>query len=175
MAKRNGAEDGKLNEKEAKEKLGVNSWDELSKDKHVEFIEILPRLNKDALLHISEYIPDILDLANTLVETVRSVAEKAIEKDRETTKAMIEALNAIQSSLSDLTKREDLSSEDLRYVCGEMVEIAKIHERMNKVNKEHSEKKWQYIGDIAGKALAVIGVIVIAILGGKDNDSDYRG
>lgn len=175
MTKSDRTDEGKLNEKEAKKKLGISSWDELSKDKHVEFIEILPRLNSNDFMYIAQFIPDFLVLVNTLFETVGSVAEKAIEKDQANTKAIIDELNAIQSSLAVLTKREDLSSGELMHVCDLLIEVARIHERLNNRNKEHKERRLEYIGEIIGKGLAVIGIIVVAILANKSNKSDFEG
>jgi ADP-ribosylglycohydrolase len=126
-------------------------------------------------MYIAQFIPDFLVLVNTLFETVGSVAEKAIEKDQANTKAIIDELNAIQSSLAVLTKREDLSSGELMHVCDLLIEVARIHERMNNRNKEHKERRLEYIGEIIGKGLAVIGTIVVAILANKSNKSDYEG
>ena len=103
-----GEHEQKMTEKQVKKKLGIRSWDEIRKGDYVEFIEVLPKLDKDVLLRMSESIPHFLGFASDLVQTVRLVAEKSIEEDEASTKAIIEALSSIQNGLADLTKRESV-------------------------------------------------------------------
>lgn len=170
-----GEHEQKMTEKQVKKKLGIRSWDEIRKGDYVEFIEVLPKLDKDVLLRMSESIPHFLGFASDLVQTVRLVAEKSIEEDEASTKAIIEALSSIQNGLADLTKRENLSFEDMQYVCSQLMEIAGIYERMNKVNKEHSEKRMKHIVNAVAGVATVLGAVILAVFGIKDNNSGHRG
>jgi len=152
-----------ISDKEALEILAIPSWRNLSRDKFMNFLALLPDLDKETQLRAIEQMPSI---SNFILETNAKIIEASknvTEKNKEATDILINSLNEMQMCFQEQLKREDLSYEDRMLFCEKLIDLAKIYVELDKTNKGFLEK---HFGIIVSTAILGLGIIAW-IVGGR--------
>ena len=151
------------NESEILKELEMDSWRNLSKDKFMKFVAMMPDMSDELRIKVIEQIPQYVELCKEWLNMAKEVFNKLMEKDKETATALINLVNNISDAISKILDKETISEEERKYLIDKQMELAKMLERL-----DERTKKW--IENIWGTTLKALGYIVlgfIALLGGK--------
>ncbi|KAF5041632.1 hypothetical protein DSECCO2_520970 [anaerobic digester metagenome] len=155
-------------EEQLKKKLKIDSWRNLSKEKFLDYIALIPNVSEEIQLKVLENLPECLSFTKDLTETMKFQLEKIVDENSNTTSSVIKSLDAIQKSLDSFGSKPELSNEDLRYIIDKQMELAKMYIELSKDDKEFLDKIWSGVVTFGVVVLLFIG----AILGLKKNDNE---
>ena len=153
---------------EVKNALKIDSFRNLSKDKIMEFVSLIPNMDKEVAIKIIEQYPAFAKLSESMVAQLNKMCDTALEKNEESQRLVIQAYKQILDELSNQLHMEDISKEEREKITKQMIEIADKISVKDTENKAFIDKMAKYSTGFA------IGVVVLgaAILGvnikGKD-------
>lgn len=152
-----------LNEDEVKQKLGIESWRNLSKDKMLRFAAMMPDIDTEVALKIVEQFPAFKEFALDAVKEMEKAHESTLKSNDKSQDHVYEALREIREILKGELDREDLSWEERKFIIEQIQENGKL------VFQKDTESK-HFLNTILGK-VAVVGLGAIALgvvfVGGK--------
>lgn len=137
-------------ERQLKEALRLETWRNLSKDKLLNFISLLPNVDNELAIKVIEQLPEFTKMATEMVTILKKLCNKVLDDDKYSTDQSIEAYKTIISDvykpiLDELTviiERDDLSVDDKKYFADKMVEIASKTEAVaDKISQKDTEGK----------------------------------
>ncbi len=148
---------------EVKNALKIDSFRNLSKDKIMEFVSLIPNMDKEVAIKIIEQYPAFVKLSESMVAQLNKMCDTALEKNEESQRLTIQAYKQILDELSNQLHMEDISKEEREKIIKQMIEIADKISVKDAENKAFIDKLAKYITGFA------IGVVVLgaAILGGN--------
>jgi hypothetical protein len=152
-----------ISEKQAMDALSISTWRNLSKDRFMSFLSLLPDLDKEVQLRAIEQIPNIANLIIATNERIIEASKDITEKNREATESLVSSLNEIQSCFQEQLKREDLTIEERILFSEKLMDLAKIYVDLDKTNKGFLER---HFGTIVSAAVLGLGIIVW-VVGGR--------
>lgn len=153
---------------EVKNALNIESFRNLSKDKVMEFVSLIPNMDKDLAIKIVEQFPSYADYSQNIVKQLNMLCEKALELNDNSQTEVIEAYRKVLDELSVLLQKEETSVDERKYITEKMIEVADKIATKDTENKEFLEKIIKYGGYVALGALA-IGVTILGVnVRGKD-------
>lgn len=153
---------------EVKNALKIDSFRNLSKDKIMEFVSLIPNMDKEVAIKIIEQYPAFAELSESMVAQLNKMCDTALEKNEESQRLTIQVYKQILDELSNQLHMEDISKEEREKITKQMIEIADKISVKDTENKAFIDKMAKYSTGFA------IGVVVLgaAILGvnikGKD-------
>lgn len=157
-----------VSEEAVKKALAINSFREVSKEKIVDFISMIPNMDKDVAISIINQFPVYTDFANNVIATLKEMCDNIITSgdisQREIMAMYRQALDAFEKNLNN----DDCTPEERQEIRQVMLLIV---EQASKKDSEHK----QWLIDLAKGIAPAIGIFVVgglAILGvnikGKD-------
>lgn len=153
---------------EVKNSLNIESFRNLSKDKMMEFVSLIPNMDKDLAIKIVEQFPSYADYSQNIVKQLNMLCEKALELNDNSQTEAIEVYKKVLDELSVLLQKEETSVDERKYITEKMIEVADKIAIKDTENKEFLEKIIKYGGYVALGALA-IGVTILGVnVRGKD-------
>lgn len=153
---------------EVKNALKIDSFRNLSKDKIMEFVSLIPNMDKEVAIKIIEQYPAFAKLSESMVAQLNKMCDTVLEKNEESQRLTIQAYKQILDELSNQLHMEDISKEEREKITKQMIEIADKISVKDTENKAFIDKMTKYSTGFA------VGVVVLgaAILGvnikGKD-------
>ncbi len=150
-------------EQDVLNKLKIDSWRHLSKDKFLDFVSAMSNMDKDVVMAAVAQFPNFKDLALGALTTLQTQAEGAHRFNWKSQKRVHEAFAGYRSALQAELDRGQLSTEERFHILG------LIREAVAAEGKKDSENKnWllKVFGGVASVVLA-LGVFAVAALGGK--------
>lgn len=103
-------------EEQVKDALQINSFREISKAKLMEFVSLIPNMDKDVALAIIGQFPTYSDCAKVMISELKSMCSNVIADNSDSRGAYVAAYNGILDSLHKELSRDDLSAEDRVYI-----------------------------------------------------------
>ena len=153
---------------EVKNALNIESFRNLSQDKVMEFVSLIPNMDKDLAIKIVEQFPSYADYSQNIVKQLNMLCEKALELNDNSQTEAIEVYKKVLDELSVLLQKEETSVDERKYITEKMIEVADKIAIKDTENKEFLEKIIKYGGYVALGALA-IGVTILGVnVRGKD-------
>ena len=113
-----------ITEKSVKEALGITSFRNLSKEKIVEFISLIPNIDKDVAVQIINQFPAYSEMAGAMIAQLNAMCDNAIKEAGASQKDSIAAYKLILSDLGELLKKDNISSEERADITDKMIMIA---------------------------------------------------
>ncbi len=157
-----------ISAEEVKRALNIDSFRNLSKDKIVEFVSLIPNMDKEVAIKIIEQYPAFAKLSESMVGQLNKMCDIALEKNEDSQKLTIQAYKQVLDELSKQLHIEDISKEEREKITEQMIEIADKIAVKDTENKAFIDKMVKYS---TGFALGVV-VLGAAVLGvnvkGKD-------
>lgn len=144
-------------------KLGISSWKDLSKEKFMAFVSMMPEMSDEVRKKIIEQLPQFIQLCSEGVAAAKDAFHEMMEKNEKITAALIDKIDRICESISQELKRPELSFEQRKFIMEQLMELAKIYNEMDERNKKFFDTTF-------GKVLAALGFflgLVIAFAGGQ--------
>ena len=153
---------------EVKNALNIESFRNSSKDKVMEFISLIPNMDKDLAIKIVEQFPSYADYSQNIVKQLNMLCEKALDRNNNGQKEAIEAYRKVHDELSVLLQKEETSVDERKYITEQMIATADKIAAKDTENKEFLEKIIKYGSYVALGALAIGATILGVNVRGKD-------
>lgn len=106
---------------EVKNALEIDSFRNLSKDKIMEFVSLIPNMDKDVAMAIIEQFPSCAEMASNMVAELNGMCDKALQENGESQKETISAYKMVLSDLGELLKKDDISPEERTIITDKMI------------------------------------------------------
>ena len=153
---------------EVKNALKIDSFRNLSKDKIMEFVSLIPNMDKEVAIKIIEQYPAFAKLSESMVAQLNKMCDTALEKNEESQRLTIQAYKQILDELSNQLHMEDISKEEREKITKQMIEIADKISVKDTENKAFIDKMVKYSTGFAIGAL-VLGATILGVnIKGKD-------
>ena len=134
--------------------LNIESFRNLSKDKIMEFVSLIPNMDKDVAISIINQFPAYAELASNMVVQLNAMCDTALKENSISQKEAIEAYKLILDSLSEVLKKDDISPEERDAITDKMILVA------DKISAKDTENK-EFINNILKYGTPIIGGILI--------------
>lgn len=144
----------RLSEQKVLEKLEIEDFRHLSKDKVIEFVSMIPTMDSEVAKSAIEQFPEFASMMKSIMIDYKQEIEIALKQNDDSVKAYYEACNRILDSLDKLIDNPELSLNEKMLIVEKMQEVQKMMDEKDSENKKH-------IRDI----LAIASTVVVAIAG----------
>ncbi|MRJ47077.1 hypothetical protein [Fundicoccus ignavus] len=155
-----------ISEEKAKEMIGISNWREMSKNKIVDFINLIPNIDREVAMKAIEQFPAYANLSKEMVTQLYGLTQKALESNEQSNSASIKAYQSILDELGIILQKENISTEERQYVIDKMVEVADKISVKDIENKDLLDKWLRYGGTVAS-GLLVLGSVILGVKSGK--------
>ena len=153
---------------EVKNALKIDSFRNLSKDKIMEFVSLIPNMDKEVAIKIIEQYPAFAKLSESMVAQLNKMCDTALEKNEESQRLTIQSYKQILDELNNQLHMEDISKEEREKITKQMIEIADKISVKDTENKAFIDKMVKYSTGFAIGAL-VLGAAILGVnIKGKD-------
>lgn len=152
----------KLSEKDVFKKLDIQDFRDITKDKVMGFVSILPNMNTEVAKKAIEQFPEFIKFSTEAFKDYRGVLEKTLDANEESSKACFDMYEKVLSILEKCSLKEDISFEEKKYYFDKMFEIIQMVEKKDSENKAFYQKLFNagatVLVAIVGIGAAAIGV-----------------
>lgn len=159
-----------MSEDEVKKALNISDFRSLSKEKIMEFVSIIPKVDKEVAMSIINQFPNYVDMAKNMVGGMMHLCDEALQDAKIGRKDVIESYRMVLETLKEQLNDEKLTVEERNKITDDMIAVA---EKIDTVNDKHQI----FVKDILTKVGSVtLGVVVlgVAILGGLNNNDNSK-
>ncbi len=147
---------------EVKKALNIDSFRNLSKDKIMEFVSLIPSMDKEVAISIINQFPIYGELATKMVAELTGLCDNALKENSVSQKESIEAYKIVLSQLGELLKKDDISAEERTDITNKMIMIADKIAAKDSENKEFLGNIIKYGSSVIGGAL-FLGAIILGV------------
>lgn len=147
---------------EVKKALNIDSFRNLSKDKIIEFVSLIPSMDKEVAISIINQFPVYGELATKMVAELTDLCNNALKENSLSQKESIEAYKIVLSQLGELLKKDAISAEERSDITNKMIMIADKIAAKDSENKEFLGNIIKYGGSVIGGAL-FLGAIILGV------------
>lgn len=151
-----------VSEEQVKEVLQISNFREISKDKIIEFISLIPNMDKEVAIAIINQFSAYADSANNMVAQLNVMCDNIIKDNNSSQKDAVEAYKIILQDLRELLKKEDISKEERDEIIEEMILIADKISEKDTENKDFLNGIMKYGVHIVSGAL-LLGVAILGV------------
>ena len=150
-----------ITEQQVKEALNIESFRNLSKDKIMEFVSLIPNMDKDVAISIVNQYPAYFEMAKYMVEQLTQTCDTILNENTTSQNEVLSAYRKILDDLGEILKREDISPEERENITNKMIEIA------DKMAEKDTENKQFLSWIVRNKEYIIAGAVVLgaALLG----------
>lgn len=150
-----------LNENQVKQILQIRNFRELSKDKIIEFVSLIPHMDKDVAISVINQFPAYADSAQIMVEQMNVLCDRLISDNADSIRSVTEAYLQILVTLQNRLLSQGISEKESNEISQKMISIA------DRIAAKDTENK-QFLSELAKYGTLVLGGVVLigaAILG----------
>lgn len=102
----------KLSEKDVLKKLDIQDFRDITKDKVMDFVSILPNMDTEVAKKAIEQFPEFIKFSTEAFKDYRGVLEKTLNANEESSKACFDMYEKVLSILEKCSLKEDISFEE---------------------------------------------------------------
>ena len=151
-----------VNEKAVKRALKINSFRNLSKDKVMQFVSMIPYIDKEVAISIIKQFPVYADFGKVAIEQYTKECNSILELNKESQNDVIRGYQTILDALSTRMENKDISEQEYRSITNDMIAVADKIDEADLNNKKFLErmstKAWLLFLLICGAVGAAIGI-----------------
>ena len=153
-----------VTEAQVKDALQINSFREVSKAKLMEFVSLIPNMDKDVAISIINQFPAYTASAKVMVEQMNLLCSNILQDNSDSRVTSVSAYQQILNSLALQLDKGNLSAEQQKEITDQMILIADRIAAKDTENKQFLTELFKYGSCILGGALllgaAILGVNV---------------
>ncbi len=155
-------------EEDVKKALDITDFRSLSKEKIMEFVSIIPKVDKEVAISIINQFPNYADMAKDMVGGMINLCDNALQDAKVGRKDVIESYRVVLETLKEELNKGDLSIDDRKRITDDMLVVA---EKIDAVNDKHLEFLKDTLKKVGGTIAGVV-VVGVAILGAIDSNKN---
>ena len=148
-------------EEQVKNALNIDSFRNISKEKILEFVSLIPSMDKDLALSIINQFPTYSDTAKFMIDKLSEDCEKALASNDLGQRPLYESCQKTLDYLGICLNKENLTPEDRDIITNKMITVLQIMKEKDSENK-------QFISWVLKNKTYITGVAIVigaAILG----------
>jgi hypothetical protein len=150
-------------EDEIKRALGIDSWRNLSKDKMIRFVAMMPDMGPEVALKIVEQFPTFKDFAQNVVDAMKQSHESTLSANKQSQEHIHRAYQDLRDILKSELDKGDLTWEQRRELIEKMQEVVREESQKDSENKRFLDGALNKVLALGGVALA----LGVAFVGGR--------
>lgn len=150
-----------VSENDVKKALKIDSFRNISKDKIMEFVSLIPQMDKDVAMTIINQFPAYSESALNMVMQLNIMCDKLLASNKSSQTDSIEAYKVVLETLREGLQDGAITQEKRDEITRQMIEVA------DKIAEKDTENK-KFLKDLFHKgAYVIMGVMLfgVAILG----------
>ena len=155
-------------EEDVKKALNITDFRSLSKENIMEFVSIIPKVDKEVAISIINQFPNYADMAKDMVSGMIKLCDNALQDAKVGRKDVIESYRVVLETLKEELNKGDLSVDDRKRITDDMLVVA---EKIDAVNDKHLEFLKDTLKKVGGTIAGVV-VVGVAILGAIDSNKN---
>lgn len=144
-----------LTEEEVKKELGIVDFRTITKDKIIQFVSLMPKLDKELAIKIIEQFPSYATMATSMVTNLIDMCNNALSNSKITEKEAIEAYKYVLETIRMELEDEEVTPEEKAKYNNQMIEVADKISEIDVRNKKWLENVVKYCTSAACVTLAV--------------------
>lgn len=146
--------------KDVQKKLKISNFEELNKDRFIQFNSLLPKMDSDVVRVALQQAPEFTALAQNMLLEYKNIALETLREGGKGADAFYKSCNKILDALQKELDKKFISQRRRNKIINDMVRVA---EMIDKKDKEHKK----FILSIFGTFGAVLSVLICIITIGK--------
>lgn len=163
-----------VSDDEVKRALGIKNFRNLSKDKIMEFVSLIPNMDREVAMEIIKQFPSFVDFGNTVVGQLKLLVEEAINLNDNSNSASLDAYHKVLDELSILLQKEHINEDERKWIVKEMILVTDKMATKDSENKKLLDNFVKYGGSIATGAL-VLGAAILGVKSGNIKIPKIKG
>lgn len=145
---------------EAKKRLGIESFRELSGAKVVELLNNMGSMDAETRKLIVAQFPTFRDFGNRAIDAIDNAHQKVQEADSAEAHAVHQAWVEVRAVLTEELKRDDLGDEMRKYIVERLIDTAERQQELNKEGRAFREMVLEWTSAAVG-GVALAGAAVL--------------
>ncbi len=150
-------------EDEIKHALGIDSWRNLSKDKMIRFVAMMPDMGTEVALKIVEQFPAFKDFALDVVDAMKKSHESTLSTNQQSQEHVHRAFQDFRDTLRNELDKGDLTWEQRWKIIEKMQEAVREESQKDSENKRFLDGALKKVLVLGGAAVA----LGVAFVGGR--------
>lgn len=151
-----------LSEKQVLKKLDIPDFRHLSKEKAMQLVSMIPKMDRDVAMKALEQYPKLLDVSIDTVKQYKEAILKVLDSNDKSMEAQYKALDTLSRALEEELKRDELSTADRMFIIEQLSAIPKMAKGIDADNKRFL---LQIQGVMSTVVVGVVGVAAAALGG----------
>jgi hypothetical protein len=150
-------------EDELKNALQISSWKNLSKDKLVAFVSMMPDMDRELARKIIEQFPEFRRFAEGALDVLAKRYDSALDHNKQSQHTFYQGTRELRSILAGELDKDHLTRDEREFIIEKLMELSRMDAQKDSENK-------RFLDSMFGKVTVAAGVVVAAgavILGGK--------
>lgn len=144
-----------LTEEEVKKELGIVDFRTITKDKIMQFVSLMPKLDKELAIKIIEQFPSYATMATSMVTNLIDMCNNALTNSKITEKEAIEAYKYVLETIRMELEDGEVTPEEKEKYNNQMIEVADKISEIDVRNKKWLESVVKYGTSVVCVTLAV--------------------
>lgn len=154
-----------MNEQKVLDKLGIEDFRHLSKDKVIDFVSMIPNMEPEVAKAAIEQFPEFASTMKSIMIDYKQEIEMVLKQNDDSVKAYYEACNKILDSLDKLLNDPNLNTDEKMQIVEKMQEVQRMMSEKDTENKKHLREMLV----IASVVVVTIASATLTLLGGDAN------
>ncbi|WP_338702903.1 hypothetical protein V2W30_36615 [Streptomyces sp. Q6] len=150
-------------ESEIKQALGIDTWRNLSRDKMISFVAMMPDLDTEVALKVIEQFPAFKDFAKDAVSAIERAHAATLSANDQSQDHVHRACQEVREILRGELNKDDLSWEERKFIYEQLQETARMQFQKDSENKQFLDGQFKKVLVGAAGALA----LCVAFVGGR--------
>lgn len=155
-----------VSEEQVKQALRIDSFNNLSKEKIMEFASLLPNMDRDVAIAVINKFPVYVESSLNMIEQFNVMCNKVLQGNDESLKGAVHAYQKVLDELSTLLKQEGITKERQNEITEKMISIAEEIAALHKDNQEFLKDLIRYSGALIGGVI-ILGAVILGVKGVK--------
>ena len=156
-----------ISEEEVKKALDITDFRSLSKEKVMEFVSIIPKVDKEVAMSVVNQFPNYVDMAKEIVGGMLHLCNEALKDASHGRDEVINSYKIVLETLKEELNKGELTQEERNKITEDMIKVA---EKIDIVNDKHNIFIKDMIKNVGCTFLgiAVLGVAILGAINNKD-------
>ena len=150
-----------LTEELVKKELDITDFRSITKDKIIQFVSLIPKLDKELAIKIIEQFPNYATMATTMVTNLINMCNDALKNNKETEKEAINAYKYVLETIRKELEDGEATPEEREKYNNQMIEVAEKINEIDIRNKKWIENIIKYSSSVLGVTLMVGAAILV--------------
>lgn len=151
------------NEDELKKALEINTWKNLSRDKLIRFVAMMPDIDKELALKVVEQFPEFKRFVSDVLDVIEKRHESTLSHNKQSQENFHQGIREIREILKRELENDNLAWDQRKFIIEKLMETAHLEFAKDSENKRFLDSVFGKVTLVAGAAIAV----GAAVLGGK--------